>query len=161
MRPNATPAPPARHQAMTGRSGRLAWSTRHVAGATASGFLVVACFEVAVALGAPFGRATMGGANPGRLPPELRIVAAVVAAFWLLAVVHALSRGGFTDRFTRAGNPRLTWVLLGVTALGALMNAASSSPWERYGWAPYTLLLMILCLGLARSVPASGPDDVR
>ncbi len=161
MRPNATTAPPARHQDMTGRPDRRPWSTRHMAGVTASGFLVVACFEVALALGAPFGSATMGGANHGRLPPELRIVAAVVAAFWLLAVVHALSRGGFIDRFPRAGNPDLTWILLGLTALGALMNAASSSPWERYGWAPYTLLLMILSLGLARSGRVSGPDDGR
>jgi hypothetical protein len=31
------------------------------------------------------------------------------------------------------------------------MNAASSSPWERFGWAPFTLALSILCVLLARS----------
>ena len=95
---------------------------------TACGFLFVALFQVALALGAPVGRAALGGANAGRLPPELRLATTVVAAFWVLAAVHALSRGGFTKRFPRLGNRHLTSVLVGVTALGALMNAASSSP---------------------------------
>jgi hypothetical protein len=138
--------------------------TRRVAGVTASGFLIVAAFQVALALGAPFGRAALGGANAGRLPPELRLVTTVVAAFWVLAAVHALSRGGFTKSFPRLRNRRFTWALVGVTALGALMNAASSSPWERYGWAPYTLFLMVVCLILAlsgrRAVPGQCTCEV-
>jgi hypothetical protein len=112
-------------------------------------------------LGAPFGRAALGGANAGRLPPELRPATTVVAAFWVLAAVRALSRGGFTKRFPRLGNRRVTWVLVGVTTLGALMNAASSSPWDRYGWAPYALSLMAVCLILARSGRVSEPSEGR
>ena len=153
-----TPMPPApaRRRVMTGRPGRRPWSTRRVAGVAAGGFLVVASFQVALALGAPFGSAALGGANAGRLPSELRLVSTGAAAFWLLAAVHALSRGGFTSRFPRAGNRRFSWILLGVTAVGALLNAASSSPWERYGWAPYTLALAIVCLVLARSGRDAG-----
>jgi hypothetical protein len=144
---------------ISGSGRRSWWSTRQVAGVTVSGFLIVAFFQVTLALGAPFGSAALGGANAGRLPPELRLATTVVAAFWVLAAVHALSRGGLTKRFPRLGNRRFTWVLVGVTALGVLMNAASSSPWERYGWAPYTLFLMVVCLILARSDRVSDPSE--
>ena len=44
------------------------------AGRVAAGlFLVVAAFQVALAAGAPWGAAAMGGANPGVLPDELRV----------------------------------------------------------------------------------------
>lgn len=126
-------------------------STRRVAGVVAAGFLVVASFQAALALGAPFGRAAFGGATVGTLPPELRVASAVATGLWVLAALHALSRGGVTRRLRRLGNGRVTWVLAGLTAVGALMNAASSSPWERFGWAPFTLSLSILCVLLARS----------
>jgi hypothetical protein len=49
-----------------------------------------------------------------------------------------------------------TWTLVDVTLIGALMNVASPSPWERYLWAPFTLLLAGLCLVVARTSPAPG-----
>lgn len=153
-----TPPLPARRWVMTNDRARRSRCTKRVAGVTATGFLFVASFQVALALGAPFERAALGGANAGRLPPDLRLVTTAVAAFWVLAAVHALSRGSLTNSFPRLGNRRFTWVLVGVTALGGLMNAASSRPWERYGWAPYTLFLMFVCLILARSGRVSDPS---
>ena len=43
-----------------------------------------------------------------------------------------------------------TWILVVVLAIGAVMNAASSSPWERYLWAPLALVLAVVCFFLAR-----------
>ncbi|SHN44928.1 hypothetical protein [Cryptosporangium aurantiacum] len=124
--------------------------TRRLATVLACGFLVVSLFQVALALGAPFGAAAFGGADTGRLAPSLRLVSTFAAVFWILAALHALSRGGVISRFPRAGGRRLTWVLVGITALGTLMNLASSSPWERFGWAPYVLLLTVVGVRLAR-----------
>lgn len=39
--------------------------------------------------------------------------------------------------------------------LGALVNFASSSPSERFGWGPLAMLLAILCVVLARSRAAT------
>ena len=36
-----------------------------------------------------------------------------------------------------------------ILPIGALMNAASRSPWERFLWAPVALALGVLCLALA------------
>lgn len=43
-----------------------------------------------------------------------------------------------------------------MTLIGALINLASPSRWERYLWAPLTLLLAGLCLLVARTSPARG-----
>ena len=53
------------------------------------------------------------------------------------------------SRFSRAFGVA-TWGLVIVLALGALANLASSSPWERFGWAPFTVLLTVATFIVAR-----------
>ena len=43
------------------------------------------------------------------------------------------------------------WALTALLAVGTVMNAASSSRWERFGWAPLVLGLTLVCLQLGRS----------
>ena len=63
-----------------------------------------------------------------------------------------LARGGLAIVRVPASLSRWgTWALVGYLALGALMNLASSSPWERFGWAPFTAVLFGLTLLLALS----------
>ena len=47
--------------------------------AATAGLAVVAAFQVALAAGAPWGRAAWGGQHQGRLPARLRIASAVAA----------------------------------------------------------------------------------
>jgi len=124
---------------------------RRLSLATAIGFLIVVAFQLTLTLGAPFGAAALGGANPGQLPEELRVVSAVSALIWIFATFIVLARGGFAiSPLPRALARWGTWMLVGYLALGVLMNAASFSPWERFGWAPFTLVLFTLTLLLAR-----------
>lgn len=118
---------------------------------TVVGFLTIAGFQAALALGAPLGRAAWGGTRT-HLPTSLRIASAVAAVFWVLAAMIVLGYAGFqvspiSGTVGRWG----TWVLVGVLLIGALMNFASSSPWERFLWGPLALLLAVLCFVLARS----------
>jgi len=115
----------------------------------AAGFLLIAVFQVALALGAPLGHAAWGG-RQARLSPRLRIGSAVAAVFWMLAMLIVLGRAGFDvspfpDVVERWG----TWVLVGLLPVGALMNVASSSRWERYLWGPLALILALLTLVVA------------
>jgi len=104
-------------------------------------FGVVATFQLALTLGAPWGRATLGGFNEGTLPPALRVVSAVSMAMFIGMAFVVLGRAGhWGDRFSRAFRVG-TWALVALLGLGVLINLASSSPWERFGWAPFTLLL--------------------
>ena len=130
-----------------------------VAVVLAGGLLIVTAFQAALTFGAPLGAAAQGGTNPGQLPDALRVVTGLAAVICLLAALLVLARGGHAlvplpQAVSRVG----TWVLVGLLGLGALMNFASSSPWERFGWGPFTLVLLILAVVLVRSgLPLGRP----
>ena len=128
-----------------------AFTARRAALVTAIGLAIIAAFQVALALGVPWGRAAYGGTS-ATLQPELRVASGVATIVWLLAAAVVLGRAGYwgSARWTVSFH-RGTWLVAGLLALGAVVNFASSSPWERFGWGPLALLLSILCVVLARS----------
>jgi 4-hydroxybenzoate polyprenyltransferase len=78
---------------------------------------------------------------------------------WLLAALTVLARGRSGP--VPAGRA-VRWGVRGfivLLAAGTLMNAASSSPWERFLWAPLALVLLLLCLRLDRQHGADGSPD--
>lgn len=124
----------------------------------ASGCLVVAAFQGALTLGAPFGAAALGGVDPGQLAHPLRMVTGFQTVVWLFAALLVLARGGRARLLPEAVSRVGTRVLVGLLGIGALMNFASSSPWERYGWGPFTLGMFLLGVVLARSgSPSASP----
>lgn len=71
---------------------------------------------------------------------------------WLFAALLVLARGGYASiPLPKAVPVAGAWVLVALLGLGVLMNFASSSPWERFGWGPFTLVLFALGVALARS----------
>jgi hypothetical protein len=111
----------------------------------------LAGFELALALGAPLGRAAMGGTHT-YLSAGLRTASGALTVIWALAALLILRRGGyrvpvFSARVARAG----TWVLAVLLTLSMLMNLASSSGWERYLQAPIAAVMAALCFRVARS----------
>ena len=129
-----------------------------VAVTAAGGFGVVVAFQVALALGAPWGAAAWGGTTHGPLPANLRIASAVAGTVWAVAAVIVLRRAGCHVVALPTGLAWWgTWILVGVLAVGAVMNLASASPWERYGWGPFTLVLAGLCLVVARMPATTSP----
>jgi hypothetical protein len=112
-------------------------------------FLILAGFQAALAAGVPWGRAAWGGRQT-RLPQRLRVASAVSIVVWLLAALIVLDRAGIPvvdlpDVLSTWG----TWVLVVLLPLGAIMNLASSSPYERFGWAPFALVTAVLTLVVA------------
>lgn len=126
-------------------------STVHSAAMAAGvGFLLVAGFQVALALGAPWGRAAWGGANEGRLPRNLRIASAVAAVVWILLASLIFAVAGHELIPLPFSVPDwVPWALFGLSLLGALMNLASKSRWERLLWSPVAAILALLCLVVA------------
>jgi uncharacterized membrane protein len=109
------------------------------------GFAAMLAFQVALAAGAPLGHAAWGGTH-GHLSTAQRVGSAISVAFYALAILVVRRRAsGRTER-------RYNWAtlgLVGILGLSALMNAASSSPWERYLLAPVALALAVLCAVVA------------
>ncbi len=107
--------------------------------ALAVGLGGVAAFQVALAAGAPLGRASYGGAHPGVLPGRLRVVSAGAALLYCGLSAAVVSR--------RTPVKVRRHVLTGITTLmgvGAVMNGISPSWPERAMWTPTTDVLMAL-----------------
>jgi hypothetical protein len=132
---------------------------RIAAVAAAAGFLLQAAFQAAIALGAPLGHASWGGAYDGQLPMGLRIASGVAAGAYVLFALIVLGRGGFRGVPLPNGVLRWgTWALVGLMLVGTLPNLASSSGWERFGWGPVSVILAMLCLFVALK---AGPLSER
>jgi hypothetical protein len=112
--------------------------------------LIVAVFQVALALGAPLGEYAYGGTKTGKLPLGFRINS-VVAAFVMLAISgHYLAQlGVFEPILDPAGSSVVNWVLVAFTGLAALANNATRSKKERMVWGIPTILMFVASLVVA------------
>jgi hypothetical protein len=130
-------------------------SPPRIAGAiAAAGFLVVAGYQVLLALGIAFSGAAWGGAT---LTPTLRLASAVSALVLVLAALIVFGRAGYWGPRVPAAIFRWgTWALVGGMALSALANFASATAGERFFLGPSALVLAFLCFAATR-VPAHSP----
>ena len=114
---------------------------------------VVEVFQIALALGAPLGKASWGGKHDGVLPTRLRIASGVAAVVvYPLIILFVLAASGWVDTSLTEGTRRVgMWVLAGLLALGALANFVSRSKIERL-WGPVSLALAICCGLIARGI---------
>ena len=111
---------------------------------------IIVAFQLALALGAPWGEFAMGGRYPGRFPPELRIAAIVQAAIlaglgWLM-----LARAGLAGAGGRWLRPA-AWAVVGLSAVAATLNLITPSHMERLIWAPVAILLLACAIRVAAS----------
>ncbi len=124
---------------------------RRAAHAVTIGFAAMLAFQVALAAGAPLGHAAWGGTH-AHLSTAQRVGSAISVAFYAVAILVVRRRA--SGRQAR----RYSWstpALVGILGLSALMNAASSSPWERYVLAPVALALAVLCAVVAHGARRS------
>ncbi|WP_411732641.1 hypothetical protein [Paeniglutamicibacter sp.] len=116
--------------------------------------VLLALFQVALALGAPWGRFAWGGQHPGTLPTGYRIASALSILVYGFIAVLALDRAGVLDLFPEGFSRVGSWVVFGYLALGVVMNAISRSKPERYAMTPVALVLAVLALLIALSPAA-------
>jgi len=110
---------------------------------------VVVVFQLALALGAPWGAYAMGGAFPGTYPPAMRIAALVQIPILAGVAAIVLARAGVG--FPRWRPQRLAWVVVVLLAVGVVLNLITPSGTERLIWAPVAVLLFLCALRVALS----------
>lgn len=110
---------------------------------------VIWVFQVALAIGAPFGSAAWGGQNKGVLPTGLRIASGAAAVLvYPLIVVYVLAASGLIDVDWAPTGSLGMWMLTAFFAVGAVVNLASRSKMERV-WAPVSLVIAVCCAIIA------------
>ncbi|MBX7234716.1 MAG: hypothetical protein K1X65_10050 [Caldilineales bacterium] len=118
-----------------------------------------AAFQVALALGAPWGAYAMGGTFPGQFPPALRAGALVQAAVLLFFAGVVLARSGIAFRRLSRVSRWLAWVVVAFAAVSFVLNLITPSAGERMIWAPVGLVLLVCSLLVAtRHDPKGFPN---
>jgi len=120
----------------------------------AAGFVLVAAYQVLLALGIAFSGAAWGGAT---LTSALRLASAVSAVVLILAALVVVGRAGYWGSRVPLAIFRLgTWILVVGMLLSALANFASPTVGERFFLGPSAVLLALLCLATTR-IPVRKP----
>lgn len=105
-------------------------------------YSLITAFQLALALGAPWGKAAFGGAveQPGL---ELRASSVVAVIIWSAAALVVLRRVGFNvwAPLPKKALPVAVWVLVALSAVSVLLNAITPSALERAIWLPFALVL--------------------
>jgi cytochrome bd-type quinol oxidase subunit 2 len=117
------------------------------------GFLatVAMLFQLALALGAPWGEMAMGGKFPGRFSPKLRISALMQLVLLALMALVVLTRAGlvFSELFELSKSA--IWFVVALCVVSAILNTITPSKKERMLWSPVTIILVICAVIVARS----------
>jgi hypothetical protein len=111
----------------------------------------VIAFQIALALGAPWGAYAMGGSFPGRFPPRMRLAAVGQAVLLGLLALIVLSSAGLIDARILADFPFLIWLVVAFSAVSLVLNAISRSKGERRIWVPVAVVMLGTSLVVALS----------
>lgn len=111
----------------------------------------IVAFQIALALGEPWGEFAMGGAFPGQFPPALRIGAVVQALLLAVFALIVLVRAEMAlPRWSNAAK-RLIWLVVAFAAVSLILNVITPSARERAIWMPVALVLLASSVVTARS----------
>ncbi|WP_309606581.1 hypothetical protein [Phenylobacterium sp.] len=110
---------------------------------------LVAVFQLALALGAPWGAVAMGGAFPGVYPPAMRLAALFQILILGVVALVVFVRAGLVFPRWRVAARWPAWVVVVLLAVGVVLNLITPSGLERLIWAPVAALLFLASLRVA------------
>jgi hypothetical protein len=121
-------------------------------------FILVALFQVALALGVPWGAHAYGGRltqDDGTLPSKWRFASGVAAVVLIGFAWVTLARAGvvssdISDRLLTV----LAWIVVAYMAINSAINLASKDATERWVMGSVSVALVVLCSVVAAAGPA-------
>lgn len=105
---------------------------------------IVAVFQLALLMGAPWGEWTLGGRWRGALPLRVRVLPAVSLLLLVAFSVIVLARADIAFPEIQAHARTLIWVVVGYSSLGVVANAVTPSRKERFLWLPVVICMLAL-----------------
>jgi cytochrome bd-type quinol oxidase subunit 2 len=112
---------------------------------------IVAVFQLALALGAPWGEMAMGGKFPGRFPPQMRIAALVQILLYFFLAFVVLTRAGLVFGEYFELSTVVIWFVVALFVVGTILNIITPSKKERMLWAPVSAALLVCSIIVAMS----------
>lgn len=109
----------------------------------------IIAFQLALALGAPWGSYAMGGKFPGRYPTAMRVAAIAQAALLAILAVIVLSKAELVLPSLSQTLPSLIWLAVAFSAVSVVLNAITPSSGERKLWVPVAVVMLVSSLVVA------------
>ena len=104
---------------------------------------VVAIFQLALAVGLPWGSVAMAGKFPGRFPPSMRAVAFVQTFVLIFLGAIVWTRAGIIFPQWYLASEKFVWGVVAFAVLGFIFNLITPIKLERIIWAPVAAILLI------------------
>jgi len=115
--------------------------------ATMTGIVIL--FQFCLALGLPWGAASMGGKFPGKYPPVMRVVSIVNVIILSFLTLVVLTKAGLLFPQFKSLSLIAVWLVVGFSVLTLSLNLITPSKIERKIWAPVTAIQLICSLIVA------------
>jgi hypothetical protein len=110
---------------------------------------LVIAFQLALALGAPWGAYAMGGAFPGQYPPVMRMGAVIQAMLLAMMATVVVARAGLALPRWSQEYRWMIWLVVGMGGLGLVLNLITPSAGERMIWVPVAFVQLVCSLAVA------------
>ena len=109
---------------------------------------IVILFQLCLAIGIPWGAASMGGKYPGKYPPKMRIAAVLNILVLIFLSLIVLVRANMILTHLLSFSKFAIWFVVVFSAIGTVLNTITPSKIERI-WAPLAGLQLITSLIVA------------
>ena len=109
--------------------------------ASLSGIIIL--FQLGLALGLPWGKASMGGKFPGKYPPKMRIVGLVNSMVICIIIVVVLIKANLLLPRFKSFSDIIIYFVVGFSLTATIMNIITPSKIERNIWAPVAAILFV------------------
>lgn len=110
--------------------------------------LIIIIFQFCLALGLPWGSASMGGKFPGKYPKRMRYVAIVNMFFLSFLVVVVLSKAKLFFLNLSSFSNYAIWIVVVFSFISVILNSITQSKIERI-WIPATIIMFVSSLSTA------------
>jgi len=93
--------------------------------------IILILFHLALAVGAPWGKLTMGGFYEGVLPTKLRITALLQALLIAVTIILVLAKANLWFSNLQPIADTGIWFVVALFAISTVLNLITRSVWER------------------------------
>ena len=109
---------------------------------------IVILFQGCLAVGLPWGAASMGGKFPGKYPPKMRLVAVINMIILSIFIFIVLIRANILFSRFHLISIYIIWIVVLFSAMSVVLNSITKSKVERI-WIPVTAIHLVSSLIVA------------
>ncbi|MEH6557634.1 MAG: hypothetical protein V7459_07060 [Oceanicoccus sp.] len=110
---------------------------------------IAVAFQLALAIGMPWGEMAMGGKFPGRFPVAMRIAALFQILLLLSFALIVLARANLALPEYFEFSAYAIWIVVFFSFISAVLNTITPSKKERMLWSPVAIGLLICSIIVA------------